>query len=221
MCDCSKLKLKLTGNAKESVFIYGGFSNWKDSTRCFNKHETSVTHKAAIDVVVTIPKTCGGVGSMLSATHVLEKRANQQYLVKLIQFLARQGIAFRGDGDEKDSNFLQLLLFRSTDDPSILSCLQRKTDKYTSPQIQNELIKIMALQILREITDLIQKAHYYTLMADEVTDISNREQVAICMRWVDDDFQPHEDFMKLVQVMVIILRHLKHCIASIILNAWI
>ena len=123
---------------------------------------------------------------MLSAAHALETRANQQYLLKLIQniqFLARLGIAFRGDGDEKDSNFLQLLLLRSTDDPSILSYLQRKTDKYTSPQIQNELIKIMALQILWEITDLIQKAHYYILTADEVTDISNREQVAIRMHW--------------------------------------
>ena len=65
--------------------------------------------------------------------------------------------------------------------------LQRKTDQYTSPRTQNELIKIMALQILWEITDLLQKAHYHTLMADKVTDISNREQVAICMHWVDDD----------------------------------
>ena len=76
---------------------------------------------------------------------------------------------------------------RSIDDPSILSFLQRKTDKYTSPQIQNETLKIMALQVLREITDLIQKAQYYTLMADEVTD-SNREHMAVCMRWVDNDF---------------------------------
>ena len=119
-------KLKLTGNAKESAFIYGGFSNWKDSTRYFNKHETSVTHKAAVDVVVAIPRICGDVGSMLSAAYVLEKRANQQYLFKLIQnvqFLARQGITFRWNGDEKDSNFLQLLFLRSTDDPSILSYL--------------------------------------------------------------------------------------------------
>lgn len=120
-------KLKLTGNAKESAFIYGGFSNWKDATRCFNKHETSVIHKTAVDVVVTIPKT-GDVGGMLSAAHALEKKANQ-YLFKLIQnikFLARQGIALRGDGDEKKSNFLQLLLLRSVDDPSLLSFKEKQ-----------------------------------------------------------------------------------------------
>lgn len=37
-----------------------------------------------IDVGVTIPKTCGD-GGMLSAVHTLEKKANQQYLFKLIQ----------------------------------------------------------------------------------------------------------------------------------------
>ena len=58
----------------------------------------------------------------------------------------------------------------------------------------------MALQVLREITDAIQKAQYYTLMADEVTDISNREQVAVYMRWIDSDFQPHEDFIGLYKL---------------------
>ena len=32
-------------------------------------------------------------------------------------------------------------------------------------------------------------------MADEVTDCSNKEQVAICFRTVDDNFQPQETFI--------------------------
>ena len=60
-------------------------------------------------MVVTIPKSCADVGGMLSSARALEKKANEQYILKVIQnkqFLARQGIAFRGDGDEKDSNFM-------------------------------------------------------------------------------------------------------------------
>ena len=106
-----------------------------------------------ITITVTIPKTCVDVGGMLSAAHALEKKKKKKKnkpLFKLIQkkFLARQGIAFCGDGDEKDSNILQLLLLCSVD-PSFL---QRKTGKYTSLQIQNELLKIMVLQVLQEIT---------------------------------------------------------------------
>ena len=32
-------------------------------------------------------------------------------------------------------------------------------------------------------------------MADEVTDISNKEQVIVCFRSVDDDLNPHENFV--------------------------
>ena len=31
-------------------------------------------------------------------------------------------------------------------------------------------------------------------MGDETSDISNKEQLVLCMRWVDDDFQIHQDF---------------------------
>ena len=35
------------------------------------------------------------------------------------------------------------------------------------------------------------------MMADEVTDSSNREQVAICLQWIDEKFDAHEDFIGL------------------------
>lgn len=142
-------KLILSGNA----ILSGGFSNWKDATRCFIKHETSSTHKTAVDAVVTVPRTCTDVGDMLSASHASEKKANQYYVYKVIeniQFLSRQGIALCGDGNEKDSNFMQLLLLRSANHPTVLSFLERKTDNYTSPQIQNEILKVKSLQILRD-----------------------------------------------------------------------
>ena len=138
------------------------------------------------------------------------EKANQQYILKVIQniqFLTRQGIAFRGDGDEKDSNFMQLLLLRSTDTlPK--SFLERKTDKYTSPQIQNELLTILALQVLREITDLIHRVQNFTLMADEVTDVSNRERVVVCMRWGDGDFHLQEDFISLYKLAQLLQQNL-------------
>lgn len=37
-------------------------------------------------------------------------------------------------------------------------------------------------------------------MADEVTDSANREQVVICFRSVDEQFEAHEDFVGFDQV---------------------
>ena len=41
----------------------------------------------------------------------------------------------------------------------------------------------------------IQNALVITIMADETADISNKEQLFICIRWVDDCFVIHEDFI--------------------------
>ena len=45
----------------------------------------------------------------------------------------------------------------------------------------------MANKINREMADKIRQAKYFAVMADGVTDTSNREQVVVCMRWVDDE----------------------------------
>ena len=70
--------------------------------------------------------------------------------------------------------------------------LQKKSKRYTHGSIQNECLQVMALTIQREILDNIQHAVFYTLMADEVTDCSNKEQFVNCLRWVDNNLTPHE-----------------------------
>lgn len=37
-------------------------------------------------------------------------------------------------------------------------------------------------------------------MADETADVSNKEQVVVCIRWVDDNLQVHKDFIGLYPV---------------------
>ena len=35
---------------------------------------------------------------------------------------------------------------------------------------------------------------FFMIMADETADVSNKEQLVICIRWVDDCFVIHKDF---------------------------
>ena len=58
-----------------------------------------------------------------------------------VRYLARQALPIRGDGDESNSNYMQLLKLRGKDDARILEWLKKKTDKYTSVDIQNEMLK--------------------------------------------------------------------------------
>ena len=65
--------------------------------------------------------------------------------------MARQSLPLCGDGDGSDSNFTELYFLREEDNPILKKWrTEKKTDKYTYNNIQNKMIKIMALEILRE-----------------------------------------------------------------------
>ena len=53
-----------------------GFSNWKDATIAFTGHEKSSTHKIAVEMVITLPKTTRDVGELISSVHAAEKHKN-------------------------------------------------------------------------------------------------------------------------------------------------
>ena len=96
-----------------------------------------------------------------------------------IRYLARQGLALRGDGDEDDGNFLQLLKLKGEDDPAMLEWIKRKVNKYTLHEFQNDIVKVMAMHVLRNVATCLQHSPFLTLMMDETTDVTNKEQTTI------------------------------------------
>ena len=89
-----------------------------------------------------------------------------------IRFLARQALPIRGDSDESNCNYMQLLRLQGEADARIFDWLMKKTDKYTSADMQNEMLKTMALHILRQVTKSLEQTPFITLMVDETTDVS-------------------------------------------------
>ena len=57
---------------------------------------------------------------------------------------------------------------------------------YRSKTIQNEIIEICGELITENLVKEIKKAKYFSVLADEATDSSNVEQLAIVLRFVDD-----------------------------------
>ena len=51
--------------------------------------------------------------------------------------------------------------------------------------------------MLHDIANSVNKSEFVSIFADETADISNREQLVICVRWIDDKFEAHEDFIGL------------------------
>ena len=143
------------------------------------------------------------VSELLDDQIITTAAKNRKVLRKIlenIRFLARQSLPFRGNwsNDSKsneDSNFYQALLLRNLDDQDLVRWLNSGSKiKYTSPEFQKEILEIMSLQVLCEIVQNIQISVIYT-MADETADMSNKEQLVFCIRWVDDNLTPHEEFI--------------------------
>ena len=106
--------------------------------------------------------------------------------------MGRQG---QGNEDE-ESNYNQLIHLRAKDHPELLTWSKKKKDKYTCHDSQNEIIKLMSHNILREVGDNIKKAKWFSI----IRDIANKEQLTICLRWVDDDLEPHENFIGFYEI---------------------
>ena len=52
----------------------------------------------------------------------------------------------------------------------------------------------MALNILKEIAGKLS-GKWYTLMVDKTTDLFNTKQMVLCLHYVDDSFEVHEELI--------------------------
>ena len=88
-------------------------------------------------------------------------------VIECLQYLARQRQAMLGDTDD-ESNFIQLLKLRGKDQPLLLKWLESKEDRYTSHDIQNEIIAIIANHVIRDLVSEI-RGGFSSIMCDEYT----------------------------------------------------
>ncbi len=72
--------------------------------------------------------------------------------------------------------------------------------EYISPPIVNEIITIMGQSVLRKLLAEINAALWFSIIADEATDISHNEQMSLFIRWVDSGYNIHEETIGLIQL---------------------
>ena len=108
----------------------------------------------------------------------------------------------REDGNDSNGNFIQLLRLRCWESTGVDvdKWLARWLNKYTSPEVQNECLQLMALHILCDVNSELAASSYYSIRVDECTDCSNKEQFTVNIRWINEELKKHESFIGLYQV---------------------
>ncbi|XP_046684428.1 52 kDa repressor of the inhibitor of the protein kinase-like [Homalodisca vitripennis] len=198
-----------------------GFSNWKKALEKFEKHAASQYHKdscvSAANFKRVMDSEIKSIDKSLDKGKDLQAQNNVKRILPIIDTIilcGRQNIALRGHRDygefdinrrpaENEGNFRALLRARIEAGDQDLkkhfeSCGKNAT--YISWNFQNQIIDACNQIITEKIATKVKEAKFFSILADETSDVSTIEQFSLCLRYVDSDasnnYQICEQFLK-------------------------
>ncbi|XP_077252545.1 uncharacterized protein LOC143891940 [Tasmannia lanceolata] len=177
------------------AFVVKGFSNWKKVER-FGKHiggPNSAHNQAS--------SKCEALRNQEQHIEALVNKQTEQqqsdYRIRLhasvlnARFLLEQGLPFRGHDESCDSlnqgNFRQHLKFMTMINEDIKRVCVEKCPgnlKLVTSDIQKDIVSACAIEttnsIIKDLGDSL-----FSILVDEARDVSNKEQMAVVIRYVD------------------------------------
>lgn len=140
----------------------------------------------------------------------------------ILRWLTFQGCSFRGHDESPGSlnrgNFLEMVkilaLYNKEVDEVVLDNAP-KNAKYTSPEVQKEILSIYARKVQKSIREEIGDSKF-CIMVDEARDESKKEQMAVVLRFVNKEGLIKERFLDLIHVNDTTALTLKESICAVL-----
>ena len=158
-----KLNIKLP--YCDRAFSTNGVCNWKKAIRRFKEHKLSRGHK--IDYETSVSRQAPINTQLQNEFAKTQERRCCSFLkqISALRYLLRQGLAIRND--HAGGSNLTVLLETVLDEDKWV-----EDGRYQSPEIVNELVEIMAHEVLRSMLSEMFSQKWFSLLADETRDIS-------------------------------------------------
>lgn len=195
------------------AFTSKGFSNWKKAYFTDGGFAVHAKSPAHIQAYIAWQEFQSGrakpaVVDLLSDERMRQINANRKYLsavVDVLKFSAIHRLAQRGHDEHDDSvnrgNFLDLLnvIGKYNDDvgQKLESCPGNA--KYTSKDMQNEILNVMASMVQSSIAQEVRDSGEFSILADETKDCRKMEQMSVVLRYFREG-SIYESFVGFVQV---------------------
>lgn len=190
---CYCLPCWLFDAGKDRFGSSSGYNDWAHITRAIESHENSTEHSRACGAFDCI-RTQRGIDDQL-ATNMKENvrywRLVLRRLLDVTLLLGMNDLPFRehrktADGSTSMGNFLEVihLLARYDDILAVLIKRPAGTVNYLSPEIQNELINLLADELVTQIMDEIRQAPFVSIILDSTQDIAKVDQLSCIFRYV-------------------------------------
>jgi hypothetical protein len=123
-----------------------------------------------------------------------------------LKFLLHQGLSFRGHDESEESsnrgNFIEILKFLAVNSEEVNKYVLNNAPgncTLTSPKIQKQIIQCCAIETRKKIIEELGEEPF-AILAGESSDMSHKEQLALCFRYVDALGRPCEHFIGVVHV---------------------
>ena len=125
-------------------------------------------------------------------------------LFDVVKTLARNGLAFRGNDDDENGNFRQIVYLLARHNSvmkSWLDCRELRKHKttYLSPKSQTEYVSLLGEEVRKEISNRVKKASFCSVMADTTPDVSHSDVLSVALRFINADTSEPEE--RLVRIM--------------------
>ena len=159
--------------------------NWAKATELLAKHDKGEWHLAAVEAqaLSELAEQQGDVMDQMLAVSELERQQNCKLLKKIIRslyFLVRHRIPHTTTFEE----LIELQIENGNE--------QLKMHKEKVPSNATYLSKITTAELLESISHVLEQtlleqlksSTYFSIMADETTDIASMEELSICCRWL-------------------------------------
>ncbi|KAL4085456.1 hypothetical protein QTP88_027314 [Uroleucon formosanum] len=204
-------KIVLLGKIK-SVWNTVGYYDLKKLSRGIQIHQTSKEHIHNHLGLKNLEKNCFTIlyvvnehGNLFKKNYNENMRLNRlfiEHLIDLVLFLGKQELAFRGHDESSDS--LNKGNFRELFEMHIIRCSQEIQNHYNSiknifsgmsKSIQNDLISCISEFLINQIKNEIKQCKFYSIQIDNTTDISQKTQCSIIIRYVTDKSELIERFL--------------------------
>lgn len=223
---------KPNGHPGQRAFTVDGFRNWKkvrNGMRCpLLNHvgkDPNSSHKLceqACEDLLNQAQHMPHVIMRQTLQQIADNRLRLKASIDAVLYLVFQGCAMRGHDEKRGSvnrgDFLELVTLLSSYDKNVAKVVLDNAPKnasYISPDSQKEILQVVSEKVKWAIREEINNANY-CIIVDEASDMSRKEQMAIVLRYVDNDGFVRERFFSLVHVSDTSSMTLKNEICSVL-----
>ena len=177
------------------VWVSQPFRNWKKPTEKMKAHEKSTLHCEAVEAVLLTSEQGSIVQKLhrVSTTETERNRAGMKSLIRCTHFLVCHHIAH-------SSNFTHLV-------DLVVSCGAKELEQFLGSRPKNasytsrlavvDFIEALGTWIEESTLNRLRKTTFFSVMADECTDISIFEELSVYCRWQEGGI-PVESFLEIV-----------------------